>query len=65
VAAEIEYWQQVVLCSVLGANPPFEVMQGFIKRILATPDIDKITHVCKGVFLVRFGDLQDKQMVER
>ena len=39
-------------------------MQGFIKRIWATLDIDKIIHVCRGVFLVRFGNLQDKQMVE-
>ncbi|KAJ8419338.1 LOW QUALITY PROTEIN: hypothetical protein Cgig2_024013 [Carnegiea gigantea] len=62
VAAEIDYWQQAVLCSVLGANPPFE---GFIKRIWATLDIDKIILVRKGVFLVRFGNVQDKQVVEK
>ncbi|KAJ8433396.1 hypothetical protein Cgig2_028996 [Carnegiea gigantea] len=48
VAEEIEYWQQSIFCSVLGANPPFEVMQGFIKRIWSALDIDKIIHVRGG-----------------
>ena len=65
VATEIECWQQVVLCSILGTNPPFKVMQGFIKRNWGALDIDEIIHVRRGVFLVRFGNLQDKQMVER
>ena len=42
VVAEIEYWQIAVLCSVVGANPPFEIILGLIKRIWATFDIDKI-----------------------
>ena len=65
VAVEINYWQQAVLSSILGANPPFEVMQGFIKCIWATLDIDKIILVRKGVFLVRFRNIQDKQTVEK
>ena len=63
--AEIEYWQHAVLCSVLGANPLFEVMQGFFKRIWAAVDIDKINHVRGGVFVVCFGNLQDRKMVKR
>ena len=35
VVDEIHYWQSAVLCMVLGANPPFEVMKGFFKRIWA------------------------------
>ena len=65
VAAKIEQLKQSILCTVLGANTPFEVMQGFIKRIWSTLDIDKIIQVRKGVFLVRFGNLQDKHIVER
>ena len=51
VVTEIQYWKQSVLCTMLGANPPFEVMQGFIKRIWSTLDIDKIVQVRKGVLL--------------
>ncbi|KAJ8423394.1 hypothetical protein Cgig2_029229 [Carnegiea gigantea] len=61
VADGIEYWQQSILCSVIGANPSFE----FVKRIWSALDIDKIIHVRRGVILVRFGNLLGKQMVER
>ena len=33
VIPEIDYWQTAILCSVLGVNPPIEVMEGFLKRI--------------------------------
>ncbi|KAJ8446942.1 hypothetical protein Cgig2_026440 [Carnegiea gigantea] len=64
-AQEVEYSQSVVLCSVLGANPSFEVIKGFINRIWAAYEIDKILMVKKGLFLVRFIHLQDKLTVER
>ncbi|KAJ8419347.1 LOW QUALITY PROTEIN: hypothetical protein Cgig2_025466 [Carnegiea gigantea] len=51
VEAKINYWQSAVLCSVLGANPPYEIMQGFIKRIWGAFEIDKILQIRKGVFL--------------
>ncbi|KAJ8432712.1 hypothetical protein Cgig2_009770 [Carnegiea gigantea] len=62
---EIDYWQQAVLCSVLGANPPFAVMQGFIQRIWSAYGLDKIIQVRKWVFLVRFMHMQDKLTVEK
>ncbi|KAJ8420993.1 hypothetical protein Cgig2_013322 [Carnegiea gigantea] len=42
VVAEIKYWQNAVLCSILGANPSFEDVQGFMKCISTAFDIDKI-----------------------
>jgi len=57
VAIEIEYWQSAVLCSVLGSNPPFEVMKGYINRIWSNFEIDKILMIKKGLFLVRFANL--------
>jgi len=45
---------------VLSANPTFEVLKGFIKRIWAKHAIDKTIMVSKGVFLVQFGNMQDK-----
>lgn len=59
----IDYWQSAVICSALGANPPFEVIQGFIKRIWAGYELDKIVQVQKWVFLLRFFNLQDKHTV--
>jgi len=48
VESEAIYWQNAVLCTVLGVNPPFEVMKGFLQWIWASYDIDKILYVRKG-----------------
>jgi len=42
VKEEIEYWENAVICSVLEANPPFEVMKGFINHIWVNFELDKI-----------------------
>ncbi|KAJ8420630.1 hypothetical protein Cgig2_002710 [Carnegiea gigantea] len=63
VNPEIEYWKSVVLCSVLGPNPPLEVIEGFIRRIWKAFDIDKICMVRKGVFLLRFNNFNDQLTV--
>ncbi|KAJ8424385.1 hypothetical protein Cgig2_000586 [Carnegiea gigantea] len=44
VENEVLYWQNSVLCTVLGANPPLEDMKGFLKRIWENFDIDKILY---------------------
>ena len=33
VAGEIDYWQNAVICCVLGANPPYGIIDGFVRRI--------------------------------
>lgn len=30
---EVEYWSSAVICYVLGANPPLNVMDGYFRRI--------------------------------
>ncbi|KAJ8422267.1 LOW QUALITY PROTEIN: hypothetical protein Cgig2_000655 [Carnegiea gigantea] len=50
VSAKIGFWQQAVLCSVLGANPPFKAKYA----------IDKIVLFRKGVFLVQFVSMHDE-----
>ena len=61
---EIEFWQSIILCSVLEANPPFEVMQGYLNRIWENYEVERVIQVRKGVFLVRFANLQDKMAVK-
>ncbi|KAK4733492.1 hypothetical protein R3W88_007753 [Solanum pinnatisectum] len=34
ISSEIEYWQNDVVCYVLGAHPPFTVLNGFIQIVL-------------------------------
>jgi len=59
VQSEIEYWNSAVLCSVIGANPPLEVIEGFVRRIWQAFGIDKICLVRKCVFLIRFQNIND------
>ncbi|KAJ8419624.1 hypothetical protein Cgig2_007643 [Carnegiea gigantea] len=43
VAPEVDYWQSVVLCTVLGANPPLEVIDRSIPQ--TTADAEGFTSV--------------------
>ncbi|KAK9667989.1 hypothetical protein RND81_13G026700 [Saponaria officinalis] len=54
VCEEIEYWSTAVVGYVLGANPPHEVLSGFIKRIWGKFEYDNISFLQNGVFLVHF-----------
>ena len=40
-------------------------MKGFLQRIWANYDIDKILYVRKAVFMVQFGNLYDKLAAEQ
>ncbi|XP_074267042.1 uncharacterized protein LOC141590344 [Silene latifolia] len=60
---EVEYWNQAVYCFVLGANPPWNVLHGYIHRIWAKYGIDKVSFLPNGVFLVRFKTNKDKDAV--
>jgi len=63
IMSEVEYWSTAVICGVVGSNPPVEVIDGFVHRIWANKDIDKVVMARKGVFLLRFTNVQDKLVV--
>lgn len=48
---------------MLGANPPLEVIDGFIHRIRVNCMIDKVCLVRPGLFLVRFDHIHEQQEV--
>jgi len=48
-----------VICYVLEANPPFEVIDGYVRRIWKAYAIDKVVLVKRGLYLVRFVNYQD------
>ncbi|XP_070006789.1 uncharacterized protein [Nicotiana sylvestris] len=59
IASEIEYWNPVV-CYVLGAHPPFPVLNGYIQRIWAKHGINKVSMLKNGIVLVRFDTELEK-----
>ncbi|XP_074320079.1 uncharacterized protein LOC141656886 [Silene latifolia] len=63
VKEELDFWKNSVYCFILGANPPVEVVDGFIRRIWAHLPIDKVFFLPNVVFLVRFTSSQAKDRV--
>lgn len=48
IESEIMYWVNVVVCYVLGAHPPFQVIKGYIKRFWGKHRIDKVAMLKMG-----------------
>ncbi|XP_074305193.1 uncharacterized protein LOC141640239 [Silene latifolia] len=44
----------VIFDYVLGANPPFKIIDGFVKRVWGYTEYDRISFHSNGIFLVRF-----------
>ncbi|XP_009610985.1 uncharacterized protein [Nicotiana tomentosiformis] len=60
---EIIYWRSAVIYYVLGSNPPQTVMEGYFKRVRGALGIDKIAQVIRGIFIVRFHSMENKEKV--
>lgn len=54
ISSEIKFWKNSVICYVLGAHPPFAVINGYIQRLWAKYGINKIAMLKNGIILVRF-----------
>ncbi|XP_074298259.1 uncharacterized protein LOC141629097 [Silene latifolia] len=63
VKEELEYWRNSVYGFILGANPPVEGVEGFLRRLWASYPIDKISFCANGVFLVRFKNATAKDQI--
>ncbi|KAH0685006.1 hypothetical protein KY289_022758 [Solanum tuberosum] len=63
IKSEILYWGNAVVCYVLGAHPPFQVIQGYIQRLWGKHGIDKVAMLRNGVIVVRFETVLGKQEV--
>ncbi|XP_074314953.1 uncharacterized protein LOC141651130 [Silene latifolia] len=63
VQGELDYWQQAVFGFIVGANPPWQIVEGFLKRIWSKYTVDKISFLPNGVFLARFQTEEMKQTV--
>ncbi|XP_074277684.1 uncharacterized protein LOC141601313 [Silene latifolia] len=63
VESEVQFWDTVVVCYVLGGNPPWELIDGFIRKIWGVYKFDKISFLPNGVFLVRFPTKECQSLV--
>ncbi|XP_074266603.1 uncharacterized protein LOC141589882 [Silene latifolia] len=61
VTPELKYWSSAISCFVLGANPPSQVLGGFVRRIWKDLSISTVAFQPNGVCLIRFKNKEDKQ----
>ncbi|XP_062102998.1 uncharacterized protein LOC133813991 [Humulus lupulus] len=57
IANEINFWQPSIVCYVVGANPPINILDGFVRR-LWKENVDKVGVLSRGVFIIRFRNLE-------
>ncbi|KMT03649.1 hypothetical protein BVRB_8g189880 [Beta vulgaris subsp. vulgaris] len=60
---EVCYWNSAIVCSVVGANPPLSVIEGFFMRIWKDLGVDKVASVEYGVYIVRFFTMENRDKV--
>ncbi|XP_057250156.1 uncharacterized protein LOC104890269 [Beta vulgaris subsp. vulgaris] len=63
IQEEVDYWNSAIIYHVLGANPPTMVMEGFVRRIWRNLGVDKVGMVEKGIFIVRFNSMENRDKV--
>ncbi|KAH0738204.1 hypothetical protein KY290_036909 [Solanum tuberosum] len=63
ITSEIDYWKNAVVCYVLGAHPPFAVLNGYIRRQWGKFGINNVSMLKNGIVLVRFDTLEGKNEV--
>ncbi|KAL2938255.1 LINE-1 retrotransposable element ORF2 protein [Bienertia sinuspersici] len=60
---ELVYWSSAMVVYVLGANPPFSVFNGYCHRIWGKKGLDKVLLVGKGLYLVRFNSVEQREQI--
>ncbi|CAI9089643.1 OLC1v1024255C1 [Oldenlandia corymbosa var. corymbosa] len=60
VQSELDYWQPSILIFVLGANPPYEVMNSFYRRIWKHLNGDKVILLPTRLFVIHFKTMEDR-----
>ncbi|RAL49275.1 hypothetical protein DM860_017555 [Cuscuta australis] len=53
-------WDRAVLCCILGANPPVEVVKGFLSRIWKNYAIEDVSFFKNGQYIALFEKEEDR-----
>ncbi|XP_074288536.1 uncharacterized protein LOC141613691 [Silene latifolia] len=53
VKKEVAFWNHSVVCYILGANPPWDVIEDYVFKVWDQFGVDRVSFMDNGVFLVR------------
>ncbi|XP_074278418.1 uncharacterized protein LOC141602008 [Silene latifolia] len=54
IQPEVEFWKNSVFCYVLGANPPWKLIEDYVYDVWGDFGVDRVSFLDNGIFLVRF-----------
>ncbi|XP_060179602.1 uncharacterized protein LOC132609567 [Lycium barbarum] len=60
IQEEVVFWRIAVVCYILGSKPPLTVIKGYFRHIWRALGVDKVAQVNRGIFLVRFDCMEDR-----
>lgn len=63
IESKLEFWKSSLACYVLGANPPFTVMEGFLKRIWGQKGVERVISKGNGIFIVHFESVLERDEI--
>ncbi|XP_062085709.1 uncharacterized protein LOC133791813 [Humulus lupulus] len=63
IAEQAQNWSSAVICMVMGANPPFAVFEGIVKRIWGHLGIERVVRMNMGLTIVKFNDEATRDFV--
>ncbi|XP_074304746.1 uncharacterized protein LOC141639537 [Silene latifolia] len=55
IKPEVEFWNHSVICYILGANPPWDIVENYVYNVWEQFGIDKVSFLDNGVFIVKFS----------
>uniref|UniRef100_A0A803PLV2 Reverse transcriptase domain-containing protein n=1 Tax=Cannabis sativa TaxID=3483 RepID=A0A803PLV2_CANSA len=63
VSEQAQEWNSVVVCMVMGVNPPFSMFEEFVKRIWGYLGIEQVVRMNQGLTIVKFKDKATRDLV--
>ncbi|XP_074278607.1 uncharacterized protein LOC141602200 [Silene latifolia] len=60
---EIDYWSFSIYGYVMGANPPWRALEGYLRREWKDYEIAKVAFLPNGLFVVRFATMEHRKLV--
>ncbi|KAH0639665.1 hypothetical protein KY285_036251 [Solanum tuberosum] len=64
ITSEIDYWKNAVVCYVLGAHPPFAVLNGYIQRQWGKFGINNVSMLKNRIVLVSMLNPERKDQID-
>ncbi|XP_074314061.1 uncharacterized protein LOC141649266 [Silene latifolia] len=60
IKIEVDFWSHSVMCYILGANPPWALVEDYIYNVWGRFGVERVSFLDNGVFLVRFTKNEDR-----